>query len=291
MKNLLLTGASGFLGWNICNRLKSRWNIYGVVFSHNIKIPGINIIKTDLKNIWELKKLFKKIKPDGLIHTAAISNANYCQENRKETKEINVKVSLILAKLCSEFQIPFAFTSTDLVFDGLNPPYNEESPVSPVSIYGEQKTLAEEGIKKIYPDAAICRMPLMFGYAGPVAQSFIQPMIKTLKEGKDLTLFTDEYRTPASGDSAAEGLEMALKKIKGTIHLGGKEKISRYDFGVLLQDILKIGDGKIIPRKQREVQFPAPRPPDVSLDSGKAFILGYRPLSLREELEKIKNLL
>jgi dTDP-4-dehydrorhamnose reductase len=64
----------------------------------------------------------------------------------------------------------------------------------------------------------ICRMPLMFGGPGPVAVSFIQPMLKAMREGRELKLFVDEFRKPLSGRDAAKGLLMALEKVTGTIH-------------------------------------------------------------------------
>ncbi|HPZ08898.1 MAG TPA: NAD(P)-dependent oxidoreductase [Candidatus Eremiobacteraeota bacterium] len=289
MKKLIITGASGFLGWNIANSAKDIWDVYGIVFSHVIKIPGVKIIEADLRNTEELKELFKKISPHGVIHTAAITNPNYCELNEKETKKINVDVPLHMASLCGEYNIPFAFTSTDLVFDGLHAPYREEDTPSPVSIYGEQKISAEEGIKQIYPDVAICRMPLIFGIPGPAASSFIQPMIKDMKEGRPLNLFTDEFRTPVSGSSAAEGLLLALEHVKGLIHLGGIERISRYDMGILLKDILGFSNVRLVPKLQRDIIMAAQRPKDVSLDSSKARKLGFKPYNISDELKKIKK--
>ncbi len=37
MKKLLVTGASGFLGWNICQAAKREWDVFGTVFSHPIE--------------------------------------------------------------------------------------------------------------------------------------------------------------------------------------------------------------------------------------------------------------
>lgn len=107
------------------------------------------------------------IKPDAVIHTAAKSDPNYCQLNRNESKKLNVDASINIAKLCAEYSIHCVFTSTDLVFNGLNAPYREEYPVCPVNFYGEQKVLAEEGMLKYHPMVAICRMALMFGITGP----------------------------------------------------------------------------------------------------------------------------
>ncbi|HEY9849212.1 MAG TPA: NAD(P)-dependent oxidoreductase [Leptolyngbyaceae cyanobacterium] len=289
MKKLLVTGSSGFLGWNLCQIAQQEWEVYGTYFSKTVDISGVKLIKTDLRNFQELKQLFEEIQPNAVIHTAAQSNPNFCQKNPEESSLINVTTSLNIAGICSDYSIPCAFTSTDLVFNGLNPPYRETDPVSPISIYGEQKVMAERGMLERYPKTAICRMPLMFGIAPIGASSFIQPFIKTLREGKELSLFTDEFRTPVSGNTAATGLLLALEKVEGIIHLGGKERISRYYFGCLMADTLELPKENLKGCLQKDVPMAAPRPSDVSLDSAKAFSLGYQPLSLREELKALRG--
>lgn len=289
MKTLLVTGASGFLGWHICQLSKGEWNVYGTCFSKSVNSPGINILNVDLTNFQELKQIFQDIQPDAVIHTAAQSSPNFCQLHPQETEMINVRASGDIAGLCADYAIPCVFTSTDLVFNGLNPPYRETDPVSPISYYGEQKVRAENLMLTRYPQTAICRMPLMFGQATPTAISFIQPFIETLQAGKELKLFVDEFRTPVSGTTAAKGLLFALDNVQGFLHLGGKERISRYEFGCLLIDVLRLPKTRLNSCRQAEVKMAAPRPPDVSLDSSKAFGLRYNPLSLREELEALRG--
>lgn len=289
MKKLLVTGASGFLGWNLCQLAQQKWTIYGTYCSHYVEIPGVTLLKVDLNNFAELKQIFQAIKPDAVIHLAAQSSPNFCQNYPEESYSINVTASCNIAGLCADYSIPCVFTSTDLVFDGLNPPYRETDAVSPVNLYGEQKVMAELGMLERYPMTSICRMPLMFGIAAPPAQSFMQLFIQSLREKKQLRLFTDEFRTPASGETAAQGLLLALEKVNGRIHLGGKERVSRYDFGRLLVEVLELPSEGLKACRQADVKMAAPRPPDVSLDSSKAFNLGYSPLSLWEELEIFKN--
>lgn len=287
MKKLLITGASGFLGWNIIQAARSDWTIIGTFFSHPLDIPDINSFRVDLTRFKDLKNLFRQTKPDAVIHTAAISDPNFCQHNPSLSQKINTETAINIAALCSDLKIPCLFTSSDLVFDGLNPPYTEADEPSPVSVYGEQKALAEQGMKKRYPEVVICRMPLMFGDPGPLAASFIQPMIHQMKAGIEINLFVDEFRTPVSGKNAAEGLMIALNRLPGVIHLGGSERISRYDFGKLLIDVLHIRDAKLNPCRQKDLNLPAPRPPDVSLDSSKAKDFGFQPNSLTAELKRL----
>ncbi|MGF1934830.1 MAG: NAD(P)-dependent oxidoreductase [Nostoc sp. ChiQUE02] len=287
MKKLLITGASGFLGWHLCQLAKQEWDIYGTYFSHPLEIPGMKILKANLTNFQELKRIFSDVKPTAVMHTAAHSQPNFCQTHPEESHAINVIASCNLAGLCADNSIPCAFTSTDLVFDGLNAPYRETDAVCPVNLYGEQKALAEADMLERYPMTAVCRMPLMFGAETPTAKSFIQPFIQTLKAEEKLSLFIDEFRTPISGTTAAKGLLLALEKVNGIIHLGGKERISRYDFGQLLVEVFKLPTTGLKSCRQQDVKMAAPRPADVSLDSSKAFALGYQPLSLRKELEEL----
>ncbi|MEW6601305.1 MAG: NAD(P)-dependent oxidoreductase [Nitrospirota bacterium] len=286
-KKLLLTGASGFLGWNICREACNNWEIFGTVFTHPVKIKGVKIVRSDLTRFREFKKVFKEISPDAVIHTAALSSPDYCQQHKAATRKINVDSPINIAGLCADNNVPFVFTSSDLVFDGLNAPYSEDDPVCPVNLYGEQKVLAEVGIMKRYPGAAVCRMPLMFGDPGPAASSFFQTMLKAFKEGRELSLFEDEYRTPVSGQTAAGGLLLAVEKIHGLVHLGGRERISRYNFGLLMMGVLGIRDARLLRCRQKDKATAAPRPPDISLDSSKAYSLGFRPMPLKDQLEEL----
>ncbi|MBD2506668.1 NAD(P)-dependent oxidoreductase [Nostoc muscorum FACHB-395] len=290
MKKLLITGASGFLGWHLCQLAKPEWEIYGTYLSHPLEIFGIKTLKANLTNFQELKRIFNDVKPEAVIHTAAHSQPNFCQTNPKESHAINVIASCNIAGLCADNSIPCAFTSTDLVFDGLNAPYQEIDAVCPVNLYGEQKAIAEADMLERYPMTAVCRMPLMFGAETPTAKSFIQPFIQTLKAEKELNLFIDEFRTPVSGTTAAKGLLLALEKVNGIIHLGGKERISRYDFGQILVEVFQLPSTGLKSCRQQDVKMAAPRPADVSLDSSKAFALGYQPLSVKEELEMLQVL-
>jgi len=287
MKKLLVTGASGFLGWNICNMAKNEWRIYGTVFSNPVAINGVNIVRIDLTDYKEMKRMFKEIRPDAVIHTAAAADPNYCQTHKEESHRINVDASINLVGLCSDLKIPFVFTSTDLVFNGLNAPYREEDKVCPVNIYGEQKALAEEKLLERYPEAAVCRMALMFGIPGPASESCIQPMLRDMREGKGVRLFIDEFRNPISAETAVKGIFMSLKKVNGIIHLGGIERVSRYEFGKLLADVFSISNAQLISCRQADFIMAAPRSPDVTLDSSKAYALGFRPLTLRKELTRL----
>ena len=285
MKKLLITGASGFLGWHLCQLAQQNWQIYGTYRTHAVEIPDTTLLPIDLTDFSALTDLFQTLKPDAVIHTAALSQPNLCQDNPEASHRINVNASWDLAGLCADANIPCVFTSSELVFDGLNPPYRETDAVCPINLYGEQKVAAEVGMLERYSDVTIARMPLLFGVAP--APSFIQPFIERIRTGQTLNLFVDEVRTPISGTSAAQGLLLALEKAKGRIHLGGRERLSRYEFGLLLIEVLQLQSVKINPCYQSDVPMAAPRAPNVSMDSSLAFSLGYQPGLVKDELQAI----
>ncbi len=287
MQKLLITGASGFLGWNLCQIARSQWETHGLYYQHAIEIADIQLHQVDLTDSQLVTATIDRIAPDAIVHTAAASSPNFCQQQPQLSHHINVTASQTLAKICAVAKIPLVFTSTDLVFDGTQAPYLETDPVAPLNIYGEQKVAAERAILATDDRAVICRMPLMFGNVPPTATSFIQPWIEALTDGQKLQLFVDEFRTPVSGTTAAKGLLMALAAPPGIINLGGGERISRYEFGLLMAEVFGFDRSLLSPISQKDLVMAAPRAADVSLDSTKAIGLGYELPSLRQELASL----
>jgi dTDP-4-dehydrorhamnose reductase len=244
--------------------------------------------QADITNDTELQRVFKSVAPDAVIHTAAASQPNFCQQHPDATARINVHASVAIARLCARISSACVFTSTDLVFDGTAPPYRESDPVSPICVYGEQKVEAERAMQREHDQCTVCRMPLMYGCAGNGAPSFIQPLLAKCNRGETLDLFTDEIRTPVSGSDAANGLLLCLTSAPGmALHLGGKERVSRFEFGKMLAACFGYPSKRVLPCKQADVVMPAPRSPDVSLDSTMACTLGYNPAPIKKRLSEL----
>lgn len=283
---LLVTGVSGFLGWHLGQVARSRWQVLGLYHTQPVR-GGLPL---DLTDAAALRELFQQFRPDAVVHAAACSRPNACEQDPSGSHAVNVTATVHLAECCAQASIPLVFTSTDQVFDGRLAPYDEQASVHPLSVYGRQKAEAEAQILAIHPDAVVCRMPLLFGPAAAHGESFLQDWLRTLAAGDGLSLFTDEVRTPVSVSDAVAGLLLALQHPGiGRLHLGGRERISRYDFGRLLVEIWQFSPTQLRPCRQADVPMPAPRPPDVSLNSDKAYALGYRPTTLRTALTNIRN--
>ncbi len=288
-RTLLVTGASGFLGWHVCRVAALSWNVVGTYCTHATSIDGVAMHRLDLTG-GELTAFLNDLQPDTIVHAAALSQPNACESDPVASERVNVVSTQNIAEWCGKHDVPMVFTSSDLVFDGQHAPYDEASATEPASIYGRHKLAAEEAVLSRVPAGVVCRLPLMFGDRDGAPASFIGPWLERLAKGEALTLFEDEIRTPVSGMVAANGLLLALSKgARGILHLGGGERISRYAFGLKLAEIFGLSATAIQKAKICDIKMSAPRPPDVSLDSGKAFALGYAPGTLDMQLAAVRK--
>jgi dTDP-4-dehydrorhamnose reductase len=283
---LMVTGASGLLGHAICRMAADAWTVFAVYRRHVPQLPDIAAVQSDLNDPRQHHDLLQRIRPHAVIHAAANADVNACQNDPGASEFINVRVPARLAGLCARAGIAFAFTSTDLVFDGRQAPYDEHARVSPICVYGEQKACAERAVLDHYPGALVCRMPLMFGAAPYAARHFSGHMLRAIRSGDALRLFVDEYRTPVDCDSAAHGILTLLGRARGIVHLGGRKRVSRFELGVALARHLGIAPAMIRPLRIDDVRMAAPRAADCSLVSDKAYALGYRPASLEVGLRR-----
>lgn len=290
MKTVLITGASGFLGYNLLNTPIEGWNFVALTHQRNFSFRNITYLQANLATTDKIHSLLAALKPDAIIHLAAISDTNYCEQNTDAAFDVNVKATQELATYSAWANIPFIFTSTDLVFDGTKGNYHELDKPNPLNEYGKQKALAEQLVLQTHQQACVLRMPLIFGYGGYYAKSFLQPFIENLQAGKPLQLFTDEYRSVLDGESATAGIFMALaNKWKGLYHLGGPQRLSRYEMMQQVCEIFSFDKNLLIPKLQKEISFAAKRPANVSFNSEKAMAAGFKPSSLEDALLHLKN--
>lgn len=283
-----MTGASGFLGWHACHWFAADWQVYGTYHTHPLVATPVVGYPLNLNDDLAVQTCWDTLQPDAVLHTAAISKVNQCQLDPEGSRWLNVTATVKLAQRCSRAGIPFIFTSTDLVFDGTQAPYQESDRPNPINQYGEQKAAAETEVAATYPDATICRLPLMYGAATPTATCFLQGFLTALAAGKPLNLFTDEVRTPAAVTDVVQGLHLVLEQgMTGLVHLGGPQRLSRYEFGLMMAHAFGVSTSAIHPCLQSSVALPAPRPNDVSLTSQRALSLGYRPRPVDAALRAI----
>lgn len=280
-EKLLLTGASGFLGQNLVRCWGESFSLIPVSSPRRGRREGYDCC--DLTDYQASKALLDAHKPDIVVHTAAARDPNFCEENPRESGRINRDATAELAGLCADRGIRFVFTSTDLVFDGREAPYAETDGVNPLGAYGEQKVEAEVLVGERWPEAVICRLPLLFGATGPETSNFGAGFLAKARLGKVGRLFVDEFRTPLSARDVAAGIVCLVRSSHtGVVHLAGGERVSRFEFGKAICEAFLIQPAPILETKQADVPMAAPRPADVSLQIERARQLGFEPRPLAE---------
>ncbi len=277
---LMITGASGLLGHPLCRQAVQKWEVHALFQHRAPRVEAVTARPIDLCDHKAAAGLIRAIRPHALIHAAAVARPDLCQADPEGTARLNVQVPARLAALCAELDIGLVFVSTDLVFDGRQPPYSESSPVNPLNAYAEQKVRAETAVLQNHPQALVCRLPLMFGVAPYSGDHFSVQMLNAIRRGKPLHLFTDEYRTPVDTTSAAAGILTVLERARGILHLGGLQRIARYELGLMMAAAMQIRPTMIQPVTIAQLPGADLRAPDCSMDSRRAYALGYAPASL-----------
>lgn len=274
---IVITGGSGLLGHPLCRLAAKHYRVYAVCHRHRPQLQNIKPIAFDLNEDHTFYDFIEKLKPEALIHAAANPNVPYCENNPQITEKLNVHVPQRLAGLCAAQKILFIFTSTDLVFDGLNAPYSEENPPNPVGVYAGQKLQAEEKILAQNPAALVCRLPLLFGLSPHAQQNFMVHTLSAIADNRPVNLFVDEFRTPVDTYSAARGILKVMGRAQGVLHLGGRTRVSRYDMGRMMATAMGKAPDMLCGIKVKEAKLSMQRAPDCSMDSRKAYALGYEP--------------
>ena len=287
MQKLLITGAGGFLGHALCEQAAGNWDVHAVYRQHKPATAGVTAVQADLTEPGCIDSLIDSVRPCFVIHAAAMADVGFCQAHPRQAEAINTAVPARLAERCAQQGMGFVLTSTDLVFDGHSAPYCETDTVHALSIYGRQKVRAEQLVQQAHPGALVCRLPLMIGLAPHAGHHFCIRMLHSIRSGAPLSLFTDEFRTPVDNTSAAAGILGAMERTRGVLHLGGKTRVSRYDLGVMMCAAFGIAPDMLRPVSIASLDTGTPRAADVSLDSRKAYGLGYAPVPLDRAVDHI----
>lgn len=289
---IIITGASGMLGTHIIKNLaSSSHELYGFSDKTSISFKKVEITPLDLKSEEQIEKEIYHIAPDLIIHTAAISSIKEAYENPEAAFSINRDSTRHLAFYGKKYNpnCRTIYISTDLVFSGNEAPYSEDDTPTPLSVYGKSKYAGEKACLSISPLNAVVRVSLMFGLSLINRATFFDTQINSIQKKKPIKLFTDEWRTPISYNNAAKAItKIAMNNKNGIIHLGGTQRVNRYQFGVMIANALGLSHSSIIGVLQEKVPFPEDRPKDVSLDSEK--VNEYFPDVINDNLsDEINN--
>lgn len=276
---VLVTGAGGLLGGRLALLLHARG--LDVIAAHRGTLPpaGPRPVPAELKDDSALARLLDRLRPDAVVHAAALGRADACEAQPEEAEQVNARVPGTIARLCRERSVRLVALSTDLVFAGDRAFVGERDAPAPVSVYGRTKLAGEHAVLREWRAAAVARVALVLGRGHGPRRTSTESVLLAIDDGRPPRLFTDEYRTPIDPESVADAVERLLVRGgSGLYHLGGPERLSRFDLGLRVARAFGLAESAVTAARQADHAGPDRRAADVSLDSTRARReLGWEP--------------
>lgn len=286
-KKIFITGVNGLLGQKLVAQLIERdtFEIIGCGKGES-RIPssGYKYISLDITEEDKVNEVIGLVKPEIIIHGAAMTNVDECELNQEAAYIVNVKATEYLVKAAEKINSHFIFVSTDFIFSGEEGLLDEEAVPAPVNYYGETKLEAEKIVQASSTKWSIARTVLVFGIAHDMSRTNIILWVKSsLEKGKNIQVVDDQFRTPTLAEDLAEGcILIAEKGAEGIFNISGADYLSAYDMAIITADYFNLDKSLIAKVDSKTFTQPARRPLKTGFIIKKAKkALGYKPKTFR----------
>lgn len=227
-----LSGANGLVGSRIIELLKNDFQFIPLYQK------DCDITKQD-----DVYNFFNNYRFNLFLHLAAYTNVDGAEKEKNKVWRINVLGTKNIFQFCQKKKVKLIYISTDFVFDGQNPPYDENSKPNPIGYYGETKY---EGEKIVKNQAMIVRIAYPYRAYFEPKKDFVRSIIEKLKNKQRLTMIIDGKMTPTFIDDIAYGLKHLIKNFAPEIfHLVGADSLSPYEAGGLIAKIFNLDQNLI----------------------------------------------
>jgi dTDP-4-dehydrorhamnose reductase len=293
------------LGRAVCRVLRNKFEVYGLGKSKTI---SIRYIRCDIGSAKNLINAVSGIKPDILIHTAALSDVEYCENNPEQAYTVNTLGTKNIARACRINKAYLIYISTDYVFSGRkNRPYKETDKVCPVDIYGATKLEGERFVHNILDDYLIVRTSWLFG---PGRDNFVTQILRRAKKEKEMKIIADKFgsptytidlahaihdlilyfyanRTPLTANRQPLTANRQPLTANRILHVSNSGSCSRFEFTQRIINYAGIRGIKVKPVSFKDFGWSAKRPPYSVLDNSRfQKLMGYK---LRPWQEALRN--
>jgi dTDP-4-dehydrorhamnose reductase len=269
-KRLFLAGGSGLLALNWALLCHEKCDVFLGLHNRIINPPFGSTVHLPHTTTQDLINTLSEISPHLVVNTAAATNVEYCELYPDISYEANVVFAEKIAHACHHLKIPFVHISTDHLFSGLSPFATEQTQPSPLNFYGKTKVEAESRVLDSCPNALIIRTNF-YGWGTSYRHSSTDKVIKKLQDGNVYTAFNDVYFTPIFISDLVSAIHDLLDlDAKGIFHVVGNERLSKYDFCLLLANTFCLQHSLVQPISIHDVNSLVQRPKDMSLCNLKA---------------------
>ena len=202
----LVTGGTGLLGKALLFPIPSDIDVVATYYGE--RNPGHSVVPfypLDISDADAVNGLFDQVRPDVVIHTAAIGSVDYAECNREEAWAVNVDGTRHVAEACRRHAAKLVFISSNAVFDGEQPLYAEKDSVCPINYYGDLKVEGERVVQEDSNKTAIVRPILMYGWPNPGERgNLVTFWLDKFEKGESIQAVDDVWSKPLQVESCAE---------------------------------------------------------------------------------------
>ncbi len=286
---ILITGANGFLGQHLCLFLKDDHTVFATGKGEKrLPFEDVKYFSCDLANAHALREMMQQLKPEVIVHTAAMSKPDECLQQPDLCRQVNISSigNLVKAVKGMDDEVHFIYTSSDFVL-GDGGPHDENAIPAPLNFYGQTKLEGEQMLMNSGLQYTIVRPVFMYGevWSG-MRSTFLHWVKDSLEAGKAIKVVNDQMRTPSYTGDICKGIEAIInKKAKGLYHLAGEEVVSPYQMAIAVAELLNLNKALIEPVTADTFPEPVKRAKYGGLKIDKAKQdLGFTPMRLKEGL-------
>lgn len=286
-----VTGANGLVGSRLCRLLVVEGHVVTAVARGERRTVGdFEYLSCDLADHESTARALSVARPEVVVHTASMTEVDACERAPDAAWAANVVAAAHVARQARASGAHLIHVSTDYVFDGQDGPYDEQARPNPSGVYARTKWLGEEAVRLLAGSWAIARTAVVYGYPPSQRPNFGSWLLGTLREGKAVRLFVDQFVSPSLALNVAEQLgELAARRLAGIWNVAGAEVVNRMEFGEALAEVFGLDRRRLVPITLAEAAMASPRPPRSGLLVDKALgALQARPLGLRASLEQFR---
>lgn len=228
---IIVTGANGQLGYDVCKRLKE---------ANFTNVLGIDIQDLDLTDKEATIEFIEKRRPAAVVHCAAFTAVDKAESEPEKCELVNVEGTRNIAIACKIVDAKMVYISTEYVFDGKGEePYEIDSQKNPLSVYGRTKSQGEEVVKQILKKYFIVRISWAFGVNG---NNFVKTMLKIASKSTHVNVVDDQIGSPTyTYDLARLIVAMIPTKQYGVYHATNEGYCSWYEFAKEIFRLLRVG--------------------------------------------------
>ena len=165
--------------------------------------------------------------PDAVVHAAAMTDVDGCEKDPERAARINHLGAGNVARAAAQAGAYLIAVGTDFVFSGSAPPYLEDAPPDPVSVYGSSKRAGEVAVLEASASFAVARTAWVYGGQG---KHFPRSMLNLLAARDTVRVVADERGNPTfAGDLAQALVQLVARRPSGVLHLTNEGTTSRFD--------------------------------------------------------------